>query len=109
MAEIYESVKFQCSVCGLRFIRNMTLKKHLDNHFARNNEHMRRQKGNRTVGRPQFMGGVADFTNVSKNKREEKEAQASNALPVAGLLSTVKDVIPYNSHDVSIYSVTNVI
>jgi hypothetical protein len=81
----------------------MTLKKHLDSHFARNNEYMRRQRANRTVGRPHFMGSVADFTNVSKNKREEEAAQAANALPAgaAGLLQSVEDVIPYNSHDVS--------
>lgn len=52
----------------------MTLKKHLDSHFARNNEYMRRQRANRTVGRPHFMGSVADFTNVTKNKREEDGA-----------------------------------
>ena len=57
--EVYEGVKFQCSVCGLRFIRNLTLKKHLDMHFTKNNEVRRR--GNRAVSRQNFLQ-FKDFT-----------------------------------------------
>ena len=69
IAEVYESVKFQCSLCGQRFIRNMSLKRHLDNHFQKNNEFLKKQKGNKTIGRPQFMMGASDFANASKNRR----------------------------------------
>lgn len=51
--EVYEGVKFQCAICGMRFIRNQILKKHLDMHFNKNNEFRRR--GNRAVSRPQYM------------------------------------------------------
>lgn len=37
----------------MRFIRNLTLKNHLDNHFNKNNDLKRR--GNRTVSRPLFL------------------------------------------------------
>lgn len=57
--EVYEGVKFQCSVCGLRFIRNLALKKHLDMHFNKNNE--LRRRGNRAVSRPNFQS-LKDFT-----------------------------------------------
>ena len=53
IAEVYDGVKLQCSVCGMRFVRNLTLKKHLDNHFQRNNEFKKR--GNRAVSRPLFL------------------------------------------------------
>ena len=67
---MYESVKFQCSVCGQRFIRNQTLKRHLDLHFQRNNEILRKQRANRTMGRPAFISGIAsDFTNAARNRR----------------------------------------
>ena len=36
----------------------MTLKRHLDQHFTKNNEILRKQRGNKTVGRPQFVNGV---------------------------------------------------
>jgi hypothetical protein len=26
VSEIYEAIKFSCSICGMRFIRNLTLK-----------------------------------------------------------------------------------
>ena len=48
--EVYEGVKFQCAICGMRFIRNQIFKKHLDMHFTKNNEFRRR--GNRAVSRP---------------------------------------------------------
>jgi hypothetical protein len=35
---LYEGIKFQCSNCGLRFIRNEQLKAHLDTHFVENNQ-----------------------------------------------------------------------
>jgi hypothetical protein len=38
----------------MRFIRNFALKKHLDNHFEKNNELKRR--GNRAVSRPNYLG-----------------------------------------------------
>ncbi len=53
ISELYESIKFQCSICGMRFIRNQTLKIHLDTHFKKNNDFKRR--GNRAVSRPFFM------------------------------------------------------
>lgn len=53
IAEVYESIKLQCSICGMRFVRNLTLKKHLDMHFQKNIEF--RKRGNRAVSRPLFL------------------------------------------------------
>ena len=44
ISEIYEGIKFQCCNCGQRFIRNETLKYHLDKHFADNNEIRKRKR-----------------------------------------------------------------
>ena len=44
VTEVYEGVKFQCSNCGQRFVRNELLKAHLDQHFAENNEVRRRKR-----------------------------------------------------------------
>jgi len=30
---------------------------------------LKKQRGNRTIGRPQFMSSIADFTNPLKNRR----------------------------------------
>jgi hypothetical protein len=43
----------------MRFIRNLTLKKHLDMHFQKSNE--LRKRGNRADARPMFLS-VKDFT-----------------------------------------------
>lgn len=32
-SQLFEGIKFKCAVCGMRFIRNQTLKNHLDRHF----------------------------------------------------------------------------
>ena len=69
IAEVYDSIKFQCSVCGLRFIRNLSLKRHLDDHFQKSNEFLRKQRCDRAIGRPQFILGASDFTNAAKNRR----------------------------------------
>ena len=42
----------------MRFIRNHSLKKHLDTHFKKNNEF--RKRGNKAVSRPFFMT-IKDF------------------------------------------------
>lgn len=31
--EIFSGIKFYCSICGMRFVRNLALKEHLNNHF----------------------------------------------------------------------------
>ena len=46
ITEIYENLKYQCSNCGLRFIRNEQLKAHLDKHFESNNNVRRKKKVN---------------------------------------------------------------
>lgn len=35
-SELFEGIKFKCAICGMRFVRNQTLKKHLDIHFEHN-------------------------------------------------------------------------
>jgi hypothetical protein len=53
----------------MRFIRNMTFKKHLDMHFNKNNE--LRRKGNRAVSRPLFMN-FKDFIQPKKALAAQK-------------------------------------
>jgi len=48
----------------MRFIRNLTLKKHLDKHFDKNNE--LRRRGNRAVSRPAFLT-IKEFINPKAN------------------------------------------
>jgi hypothetical protein len=35
--EFFEGIKFKCAICGMRFVRNQTLKDHLNAHFELNN------------------------------------------------------------------------
>ena len=35
--EFFEGIKFKCALCGMRFVRNATLKDHLNAHFELNN------------------------------------------------------------------------
>lgn len=71
------------------------------------------KRGNRTVGRPNFMGSIADFTNASKNRRGAnalgnefgKDGDAMRgAQNVQGLkqggLQGVEDTIPYCAKEV---------
>ena len=34
--EFIEGIKFKCAICGMRFVRNQTLKEHLNAHFELN-------------------------------------------------------------------------
>ena len=34
--QLFNGIKFQCAMCGMRFVRNMLLKEHLDAHFTIN-------------------------------------------------------------------------
>jgi hypothetical protein len=56
VTELYDSIKFQCSNCGMRFVRNEHLKAHLDAHFTENNETRKKKKHNPTSieSRPLF-------------------------------------------------------
>ena len=63
--EIYESIKYHCSICGMRFVRNQTLKEHLNAHFELNLTLKRR--GDRTMARDQYQG-FAEFVAVRKPK-----------------------------------------
>lgn len=44
ITQLYGGIKFQCSNCGMRFIRNQELKAHLDKHFHDNNEIRKKNK-----------------------------------------------------------------
>ena len=46
VSELYDSIKFQCSNCGMRFVRNEHLKVHLDKHFVENNDILKKKKYN---------------------------------------------------------------
>ena len=50
VTELYEGIKFKCSNCGMRFIRNEQLKQHLDKHFTENNEIRKQRKPNPNGG-----------------------------------------------------------
>jgi hypothetical protein len=98
----------------------MTLKRHLDMHFQKNNEYLRKQRGNRTIGRPSFVNGISEFTNAARGRRQAQSGQeqgeggagsgaaGSGANQVKGGLIDPKgqviqteDTIPYNAKDVS--------
>ena len=34
--QLFNGIKFQCAMCGMRFVRNQLLKEHLDAHFTIN-------------------------------------------------------------------------
>ncbi len=72
IAEIYEAIKFQCSICGMRFIRNQILKQHLDMHFKKNNEFRRR--GNKAVSRPFFMT-IKDFVQPKQSQTNVRNSR----------------------------------
>ena len=62
----------------MRFIRNLTLKAHLDKHFEKNNEHRRR--GNKAVSRPNFLSvqdfigkGILTYITLNIRKSENRE------------------------------------
>jgi uncharacterized Zn-finger protein len=74
ISEIYENIRFQCSICGMRFIRNQILKTHLDTHFRKANEF--RRKGNRTISRPFFMSSK-DFV-APKSSQGIKGGKGNN-------------------------------
>lgn len=78
------------------------------------------KKGNRTIGRPNFMGGLSDFTNAAKNRRganagaDGKDGGAlggtQNAQSIKqGSLQGIEDTIPYNTKDVSSANSSNII
>lgn len=58
----------------MRFIRNLTLKKHLDLHFQRNNEF--RKRGNRAVSRPSFLS-AKDFVQPKSTLASQKNAKGN--------------------------------
>ena len=62
--EIFSGIKFYCSICGMRFVRNLTLKEHLNNHFEHNLA--LKKRGDRTMARDQFLG-FSDFVAPRKH------------------------------------------
>ena len=62
--EIFQGIKFYCSICGMRFVRNLALKEHLNAHFEQNLA-LKRQ-GDRTILRDQFQG-FAEFVAPRKH------------------------------------------
>lgn len=80
VTELYESIKFQCSNCGMRFVRNEQLKAHLDAHFTENNETRKKKKHNPTSVecRPNFNSfnswvSTTEANNNNPNPTEVKE------------------------------------
>lgn len=53
MTEIFSGIKFYCSLCGMRFVRNISLKEHLNLHFEQNLALKRRS--DRTMSREQYL------------------------------------------------------
>ena len=47
--EIFTGVKFYCALCGMRFVRNVALKEHLNAHFEANLA--LKKRGDRTMAR----------------------------------------------------------
>ncbi len=47
--ELFHGIKFYCSICGMRFVRNLTLKEHLNAHFEQNLA--LKKRGDRTMAR----------------------------------------------------------
>ena len=62
--EIFTGIKFYCALCGMRFVRNVALKEHLNAHFEANLALKRR--GDRTMARDQFQG-FAEFVAPRKH------------------------------------------
>ena len=50
--EIFSGIKFYCALCGMRFVRNVALKEHLNAHFEANLALKRR--GDQAMARHQF-------------------------------------------------------
>ena len=55
-------MKFYCSICGMRFVRNLALKEHLNTHFEQNLA----VKRSGAMARDQFQG-FADFVAPRKH------------------------------------------
>eukprot|EP00347_Sterkiella_histriomuscorum_P003197 403365218 len=94
--EVYEGVKFQCAICGMRFIRNQIFKKHLDMHFTKNNEFRRR--GNRAVSRPQFMNDKEFVQPKSQLQNLKSGGQQGNLAQ-----KNLEEMVPYTNRDTSCY------
>lgn len=65
--EFFEAIKFKCALCGMRFVRNQTLKEHLNAHFELNN----------IVKRSRGTGGdnrIVQSQNVQRDRYQAFEA-----------------------------------
>lgn len=79
VAELFDGIKFQCSNCGQRFVRNETLKAHLDKHFAENNE-IRKRKRVGQLMYPSYVVGQAVGGSIPSNSVGTQPVSAGNSL-----------------------------
>lgn len=63
--EIFQGVKFYCSICGMRFVRNLALKEHLNAHFLQNLA-LKRRADRVNIARDQYQG-FAEFVAPRKH------------------------------------------